>query len=100
MTFNMLTEFDLRPLHLYIHRWNEKTDSSLAKFVNIFLPFLILYIPIAWIKKALSITVFCLQEKAKIEDYEGDIYLMMDYRNNVHFIDQDKMCIDIYKSDI
>ena len=41
-----------------------------------------------------------LPKKAKIEDYEGDIYLMMDYRNNVHFIDQDKMCIDIYKSDI
>ena len=70
MTFNMLTEFDLRHLHLYIHRWNEETDSSVAKFVNIFLPFIILYIPIAWIKKALSITVFCLQENAKIEDYE------------------------------
>ena len=41
-----------------------------------------------------------LPKKAKIEDYEGDIFLMMDYRNNVHFIDQDKMCIDIYKSDI
>ena len=37
MTFNMLTEFDLRHLHLYIHRWNEETDSSVAKFVNIFL---------------------------------------------------------------
>ena len=41
-----------------------------------------------------------LPQKAKIEDYEGDIYLMMDYRNNVHFIDQDKQCIDIFKSDI
>ena len=41
-----------------------------------------------------------LPQKAKIEDYEGDIYLMMDYRNNVHFIDQEKKCIDIYKSDI
>ena len=41
-----------------------------------------------------------LPQKAKIEDYEGDIYLMMDYRNNVHFIDQEQKCIDIYKSDI
>ena len=41
-----------------------------------------------------------LPKNAKIEDYEGDIYLMMDYRNNVHFIDQDQKCIDIYKSDI
>ena len=41
-----------------------------------------------------------LPQKAKVEDYEGDIYLMMDYRNNVHFIDQEQKCIDIYKSDI
>ena len=41
-----------------------------------------------------------LPQKAKIEDYEGEIYLMMDYRNNVHFIDQGQKCIDIYKSDI
>ena len=41
-----------------------------------------------------------LPKKAKIDDYEGEIYLMMDYRNNVHFIDQEQKCIDIYKSDI
>ena len=72
MTFNMLTEFDLRHLHLYIHRWNEETDSSVAKFVNIFLPFIILYIPIAWIKKALSMTVFCIQEEIKIDNYNKE----------------------------
>jgi len=73
MTFNMLTEFDLSHLHLYIHRWNEETDSSVAKFVNIFLPFIILYIPIAWIKKALSMSVFCMEEEEKINLYK-DLY--------------------------
>ena len=41
-----------------------------------------------------------LPKKAKIDDYEGDIYLMMDYRNNVHFIDQEQKFIDIYKNEI
>jgi len=41
-----------------------------------------------------------LPKKAKIEDYDGDIYLMMDYRNNVHFIDQEQKFIDIYKNEI
>ena len=45
-------------------------------------------------------TFLKLPKNAKIEEYEGDIYLMMDYRNNVHFIDQNQKCIDIYKSDI
>ena len=70
MTFNLLTEFDLRHLHLYIHRWNEETDSSVAKFINTFLPFIILYLPIAWIKKALSMSMFCLEEEEKIKKYE------------------------------
>ena len=41
-----------------------------------------------------------LPKKAKIDDYDGDIYLMMDYRNNVHFIDQEQKFIDIYKNEI
>ena len=41
-----------------------------------------------------------LPKKAKIEEYEGDIYIMMDYRNNVHFIDQEQKFIDVYKNEI
>ena len=41
-----------------------------------------------------------LPKRAKMEDYEGDIYLMMDYRNNVHLVDQEQKCIDIYRSEI
>ena len=41
-----------------------------------------------------------LPKSLNIEGYEDDIYLLMDYKNNVHFIDQDQKTIDIYKSDI
>ena len=41
-----------------------------------------------------------LPQKAKIDEYDGEIYLMMDYKNNVHLIDQDKKFIDVYKSDL
>ena len=41
-----------------------------------------------------------LPKSLNLEGYENDIYLLMDYKNNVHFIDQDKKSIDIFKSDI
>ena len=41
-----------------------------------------------------------LPKSVNIEGYENDIYLLMDYKNNVHFIDQDEKAIDIFKSDI
>ena len=40
-----------------------------------------------------------LPKEANIEGYEDDLYLLMDYKNNVHFIDQDEKTIDIFKSD-
>ena len=65
-TFNLLTEFDLSHLHLYIDQWYEGSKSGFALFVNIFWPFFFLYLPIALIKKALSMSVFCMQEKDRI----------------------------------
>ena len=41
-----------------------------------------------------------LSKSVNIEGYDHDIYLLMDYKNNVHFIDQDEKTIDIFKSDI
>ena len=41
-----------------------------------------------------------LPKNSNIEGYENEIYLLMDYKNNIHFIDQDQKTIDIYKSDI
>ena len=41
-----------------------------------------------------------LSKNINIEGYEDDIYLLMDYKNNVHFINQEQKTIDIYKSEI
>ena len=41
-----------------------------------------------------------LPKGVKIEGYdEDDINLLIDYKNNVHFINQEKKTIDIFKSD-
>ena len=34
-----------------------------------------------------------------IEGYDDELYLLMDYKNNVHFINQDQKLIDVYKGD-
>jgi hypothetical protein len=39
-------------------------------------------------------------KNANIEGYEDDIYLLMDYKNNIHLIDQDQKTIDIFKSEL
>ena len=41
-----------------------------------------------------------LPKSVNIEGYQNDIYLLMDYKNNVHFIDQDEKSIEIFKSDV
>ena len=41
-----------------------------------------------------------LPKSVNIEGYEDDLYLLMDYKNNVHFINQDQKSIDIYKGDV
>ena len=67
MSFNILTEFNLSTLHLYIHKFNDESSSGVDKFINMFLPFIVLYVPIAWVKKSLSLTLFCLEESDKID---------------------------------
>ena len=44
-------------------------------------------------------TFLKLPKDINIEGYENDLYLLMDYKNNVHFINQDKKSIDIYRGD-
>ena len=41
-----------------------------------------------------------LSKNINIEGYEDDIYLLMDYKNNVHFINQEQKTIDIFKSEL
>ena len=41
-----------------------------------------------------------LSKNINIDEYEDDIYLLMDYKNNVHLINQVQKSIDIFKSEI
>ena len=41
-----------------------------------------------------------LPKSVNLEGYEDDIDILMDYKNNVHFIDQEQKTIDIFKSEI
>ena len=41
-----------------------------------------------------------LPKSVNIEGYNNDIYLLMDYKNNIHFIDQDEKTIEIFISDL
>ncbi len=41
-----------------------------------------------------------LPKSVSIEGYEDDLYLLMDYKNIVHFINQDQKAINIYKGDV
>ena len=41
-----------------------------------------------------------LSKNINIDEYEDDIYLLMDYKNNVHLINQEQKSIDIFKSEI
>ena len=70
MTFNMSTEYNLSYLYLIFNRWYDDSINTGALMVNILVPFLILYVPIAIIKKSLSMTFFCLEENVRIKDYE------------------------------
>ena len=73
MAFNIFTEFKLTTLHLYIQKWMYENYSFIDIFINMFLPFMILYIPIAWLKKSLSITVFYIQEEKIIDSYKKSL---------------------------
>ena len=73
MAFNIFTEFKLTTLHLYVQKWMYENYSFIDIFYNMFLPFMFLYIPIAWLKKSLSITVFYIQEEKIIDSYKKSL---------------------------
>ena len=36
----------------------------------------------------------------EIDGYENELNILIDYKNNVHFINQEKKLVDIFKGDI
>ena len=72
MFFNMFTEFNLSYFNSYIKKYKEDSIEWYELAINFLIPFFILYIPIAVIKKALSMTAFFFQEKENINYYKKE----------------------------
>ena len=72
MVVNMTTEFNLSYLYLLFNRWYDESINTSALLINILLPFVFLYIPIAVIKKYLSITAFYREERKKIFEFKKE----------------------------
>ena len=69
MSFNILTEFKLTTLHLYIDNIADLHTPSFEDIIyNMILPFMILYITLGCLKKALSLREFYIDEKVKIKN--------------------------------
>ena len=70
MFFNMFTEFNLSYFYSYITKYKEDSIEWYELAINFLIPFFILYIPIAVIKKALSITAFCFEVEENLKYYK------------------------------
>ena len=72
MVFNMFTEFNLSYFYSYIKKYKEDSIEWHELAINFLIPFFTLYIPIAVIKKALSMTAFFFQVKENINYYKKE----------------------------
>ena len=70
ISFNVLTEFKLSTLHLYIHKDDEDSSDGWDYIFNIIFPFLVLYVTRECLKKAFSLREFYIDEKYKIKGLE------------------------------
>ena len=72
MSFNIITVTKLSTLHLWTSKFEQDTPDAADRFINFFIPFLILYLPIALIKRALSMNWIYYNLKDQIEKLEED----------------------------
>ena len=71
MVFNILTEVNTSTLHVIAnHEYEEDSSNHLARAINFFFPFIVLYFPISWMRKALSKTLFINRTDKKLEKCE------------------------------
>ena len=83
MSFNILMEFDLSDLHLFIH----SDEYSKSTFVNYFLnliPPLLVYLLLHFFRKSLSLREFYLEEKDKIKKIGKESCNKLKYEINLH----------------
>jgi hypothetical protein len=72
MSFNIITVTKLSTLHLWTSKFEQDTPDAADRFINFFIPFLILYLPVALIKRALSMNWIYYNLKDQIEKLEED----------------------------
>ena len=56
MSFNIITATKLSTLHLWTSKFEQDNPGPGDKFINFFIPFIILYLPIGLVKRSLSLT--------------------------------------------
>ena len=67
MSFNIITATKLSTLHLWTSKLEEDNPNSLDRFINYFIPFIVLYLPIGWMKRSLSMTMIYFHLHKEIE---------------------------------
>ena len=68
MIFNILTEVNTSTLHVISnHEFEEDSPSHLDRVINFFFPFIVLYFPISWMRKALFKNILFINFNKKIK---------------------------------
>ena len=74
MSFNIITATKLSTLHLWTSKLEQDSPDAADRFINFFIPFLILFLPIGLIKRSLSMTRIYFNLEQKIEDLKQKFY--------------------------
>ena len=99
MIFNIFTEVNTSTLHVISnHVYEEDSPSHLDRVINFFFPFIVLFFPIAWIRKSLFKTQYIVRINEKIKKYEDDLNKNQDQKDNTKRIELKKIESDIEKT--
>ena len=99
MIFNIFTEVNTSTLHVISnHVYEEDSPSHLDRVINFFFPFIVLFFPIAWIRKSLFKTQYIVRINEKIKKYEADLNKNQDQKDNTKRIELKKIESDIEKT--
>ena len=72
MSFNLITATKISTLHLWTSESEMDSPSAADRFINYFIPFIILYLPIGWMKRSLSKTVIYFNLSKKIDELKKE----------------------------
>jgi hypothetical protein len=72
MSFNLIIATKITTLHLWTSESDQDSPSAADRFINYFIPFLILYLPIGWMKRSLSKTMIYFHISKKIDELKKE----------------------------